>query len=119
DNGGVAEDLSGGVTTTMANPGSILVFTYAGDTEDSAAAPTEEMPADDAAKAEPVAEAGVPIQFTAEQAARGKLAYDASCVSCHGQNLIAAHYGPPLAGPYFDGKWIGESVGALYTHTHD
>ena len=57
--------------------------------------------------------------FTAEQSARGKVAYDASCVSCHGPDLISANYGPPLAGPYFDGKWIGQTVGALYTHTHD
>jgi PQQ-dependent dehydrogenase (s-GDH family) len=32
DNRGMAEALSGGTTTTMQNPGSILVFTYAGDT---------------------------------------------------------------------------------------
>jgi hypothetical protein len=31
DNGGVAESLSGGATTKMRNPGSILVFTYSGD----------------------------------------------------------------------------------------
>ena len=31
DSGGMAEALSGGTTTTMQNPGSILVFTYAGD----------------------------------------------------------------------------------------
>jgi PQQ-dependent dehydrogenase (s-GDH family) len=30
DSGGVAEALAGGTTTTMKNPGSILVFTYAG-----------------------------------------------------------------------------------------
>ena len=28
DNGGMAEAISGGVTTTMLNPGSILLFTY-------------------------------------------------------------------------------------------
>jgi hypothetical protein len=31
DSGGMAEALSGGTTTTMQNPGSILVFTYSGD----------------------------------------------------------------------------------------
>ena len=31
DPGGLAEALDGGTTTTMQNPGSILVFTYAGD----------------------------------------------------------------------------------------
>jgi hypothetical protein len=31
DSGGMSEALSGGTTTTMQNPGSILVFTYTGD----------------------------------------------------------------------------------------
>jgi mono/diheme cytochrome c family protein len=59
------------------------------------------------------------VVFTAEQAARGKTAYDANCVSCHGPDLISANYGPPLAGPYFAGKWPGQTAGALYTHIHD
>ena len=62
---------------------------------------------------------GIAPTFTAEQATRGKTAYDANCVSCHGPDLISANYGPPLAGPYFDGKWRGQTVGALYSHTHD
>ncbi len=63
--------------------------------------------------------AGDPPTFTAEQAARGKAAYDANCVSCHGPDLISANYGPPLAGPYFESNWTGRTVGALYTHAHD
>ena len=55
---------------------------------------------------------GAPVTFTAEQAARGKTAYDANCVSCHGPDLVSANYGPPLAGAYFEGKWVGQTVGA-------
>ena len=62
---------------------------------------------------------GMAPTFTSEQVALGKTAYDANCVSCHGPDLISANYGPPLAGAYFDGKWRGQSVAALYTHTHD
>ncbi len=57
--------------------------------------------------------------FTTAQAERGKTAYAANCVACHGQNLISATYGTPLAGPYFDNKWRGQSVAALYLHAHD
>ncbi|RYG99399.1 MAG: cytochrome c, partial [Alphaproteobacteria bacterium] len=82
----------------------------------SVAATTDQPAATEAAAT--VATGGAPT-FTAEQAARGKTAYDANCVSCHGPDLISANYGPPLAGPYFAGKWPGQTVGALYTHTHD
>ena len=119
DVSGLAEALGGGVTTTMQNPGSILVFTYMGGD----AAVADDTPADDAAGdvAPPdIADAdALAPTFTAEQAARGKAAYDADCVTCHGQNLVSAHYAPPLAGPYFDGKWVGQTVGALYAHAHD
>jgi len=118
DTGGLAEALAGGTTTTMQNPGSILVFTYTGASADAAAAPTANAPTD-APSAEATAVGTLPVTFTAEQADRGQTAYAANCVSCHGQNLISATYGTPLAGPYFAGKWVGKSVGALYTHTHD
>ena len=42
-----------------------------------------------------------------------------NCATCHGQNLVSATYGTPLAGPYFDGKWRGQSVGALFQYAHD
>ena len=32
---------------------------------------------------------------------------------------MSANYGPPLAGAYFEGKWVGQTAGALYTHVHD
>ncbi|MDB5538419.1 MAG: L-sorbosone dehydrogenase [Devosia sp.] len=120
DTGGLAEALAGGTTTTMQNPGSILVFTYKGEGDAAAAGAaastdTAAVPSTDAASTA----SGTPPTFTAAQAERGKVAYEANCVSCHGQNLISATYGPPLAGEYFDGKWRGQSVAALYTHAHD
>src|SRR5690606_1233205 len=108
------------VTTEMENPGQILVFTYG---EDASGTATEDDPSaadDEAAAGDDASSADLqPASFTAEQAARGKTAYDANCVACHGADLISAHYGPPLAGPYFDGKWRGKTVGALYAYTHD
>jgi PQQ-dependent dehydrogenase (s-GDH family) len=119
DPGGLAGSMSGGTTTTMQNPGAILVFTYTGEGgTEAAAATTEAETATDAAAAEPV-EGAVPATFSAEQADRGRTAYNSNCVSCHGQNLISATYGTPLAGDYFDGKWVGQSVGALYSKAHD
>ena len=118
DPGGLTEALAGGTTTTMQNPGAILVFTYKGDAAANASS-TDTPPANaDAADATAAAAGGTPT-FTAEQAKRGKVAYDANCVSCHGQNLISATYGTPLAGPYFDNKWRGRTVGALYAHARD
>jgi mono/diheme cytochrome c family protein len=109
--------MDGGAGTTLKNPGAILVYTYAGEGDGAAAATTTE--AAPATEAMAATAAGEPATFTAEQAARGKTAYDANCVSCHGPDLISANYGPPLAGPYFEGKWVGQTVAALYTHVHD
>jgi PQQ-dependent dehydrogenase (s-GDH family) len=111
DASGLTESLSGGVTTTLQHPGSILMFYYTG--ADSAAAPEQSATdfASDAAKATP--SGTTPLTYTAEQAARGKTAYDANCVSCHGPNLLNANYGPPLAGDYFNRKWTGMPVGDL------
>ena len=118
DTGGLAEALAGGTTTTMQNPGAILVFTYKGDAAANATT-TDTPPASTDSADTMAATAGGAPTFTAEQAARGKVAYDANCVSCHGQNLISATYGTPLAGPYFDNKWRGQTVGARYVHAHD
>ena len=57
--------------------------------------------------------------FTTGQADRGKRVYDSNCVTCHGPNLVNAHYGPPLAGQYFSDTWNGKTVAELYTKTHD
>jgi mono/diheme cytochrome c family protein len=119
DPGGLAEALAGGPTTTMQNPGSILVFTYTGEGGTAAAPATAEPAATDTAAATEPAAGALPVTYTAEQAERGKTAYASNCVSCHGQNLISATYGTPLAGEYFDGKWVGKSVGALFAKAHD
>jgi mono/diheme cytochrome c family protein len=117
DSGGLAEALGGGTTTTMQNPGSILVFTYTGEAsaEDDQAA---SEPGDEATEDAPAA-AGAPPTYTAGQAERGRVAYMSNCAACHGQNLVSASYGTPLAGEYFEGKWTGKTVGELYTYARD
>lgn len=117
DVSGLVGTMDGGAGTTLENPGAILVYTYVGEGDGAAAATTTETAP--AATAEQAAPAGDPPMFTAEQAARGKTAYDANCVSCHGPDLISANYGPPLAGPYFANNWTGRTVAELYTHAHD
>lgn len=116
DPGGLAESTSGGTTTTMQNPGAILLFTYKGP----GATSDLTTPAAGTASSQTSNPSGgtVPI-FTADQAAHGKAAYDSNCATCHGQNLISATYGTPLAGPYFDKRWRGQTVGALYRYAHD
>ena len=118
DVSGLVGTMDGGAGTELKNPGAILVYTYTGE-GDGAAATTTTDAAPAATEATAAAAAGDPVTFTAEQAARGKTAYDANCVSCHGPDLVSANYGPPLAGEYFAGKWIGQTAAALYTHTHD
>ncbi|GLQ55541.1 glucose/sorbosone family PQQ-dependent dehydrogenase [Devosia nitrariae] len=148
DPSGLAEALEGGTTTTMENPGAILAFTYEGDTEgveedatgeprpenepepapaDEATPSEDEAPAEDAAPAEEgategqsgaAAAAGNPPQFTAEQAVSGKTAYNSNCAVCHGSTLSNGTFGTPLAGQYFEGKWVGQTVGALFDYAH-
>jgi cytochrome c len=56
--------------------------------------------------------------YTTAQAATGKTAYDAKCVTCHGAELSGAEMAPPLAGGMFQGNWSGQSVGDLATRIH-
>ena len=117
DNGGLAEALGGGTTTVMQNPGAILVFTYkGGKTADTAPAAGDRGSSTQVGDA---AAGGGPPLFTAEQAERGRIAYNSNCSTCHGQNLVSATYGTPLAGQYFDGKWLGRTVGALFQYARD
>jgi PQQ-dependent dehydrogenase (s-GDH family) len=114
DPGGLTESRTGGTTTTMQHPGAILVFSFnpnaAGTTtSDAGTMGTEDVKA---------AEAGEPPMLTAEQAERGHVAYEANCVACHGPGLVGGSYGTPLTGGYFDGKWRGKTVGALYEYAH-
>ena len=60
--------------------------------------------------------------FTAEQAARGQLAYTGPCDRCHGYKLDGAPDdpdmlpAPPVAGPKFLRKWDGRTLAALFDY---
>jgi len=60
--------------------------------------------------------------FTAEQAARGQLAYTGPCDRCHGYKLDGASDdpdmlpAPPVAGPKFVRKWSGRSLASLFEY---
>lgn len=122
DAAGLAEDIGGGTTRSMQNPGAILVFTYErdGTAEDAEAAHQQKVseasgPDEVPAATGEVAAGGAP-QFTAAQAAAGKTAYDANCAVCHGSTLTNGTFGTPLAGAYFEGAWSGQTAQALYEY---
>ena len=49
-------------------------------------------------------------EFTAQQAAEGKAAYDRACASCHGRNLDDGQFAPPLRGSTFNTSFAGKSI---------
>lgn len=51
--------------------------------------------------------------YTTEQAERGKVAYAAECVRCHGKALEGLEDASPLKGVDFLTGWNGKSVGRL------
>jgi mono/diheme cytochrome c family protein len=56
--------------------------------------------------------------YTAEQAARGKMEYDAHCAGCHSKDLSGRDgggEGPQLAGAAFTKKWDFQNLNQLYT----
>lgn len=55
-------------------------------------------------------EAGI---YTEAQADRGRELYGEHCSQCHGGSMTGSEAGPGLAGPYFDFRWGGQTVGAL------
>ena len=57
--------------------------------------------------------AGAPV-FSAEQAAAGRAAYDASCASCHVADLGGRNEAPQLAGSDFMNVWRTQGVDALF-----
>jgi mono/diheme cytochrome c family protein len=57
---------------------------------------------------------GAPPQFTAAQAAAGKVAYNANCAACHGSTMTNGTFAPPLAGDYFRNAWSGRTVRTFF-----
>ncbi len=55
------------------------------------------------------------LSYTAEQAERGRAAYEQTCAMCHGEHLDDGPLGAPLKGPLFIGKFGGKSADTLYT----
>ena len=117
DNSGLLEALAGGMATKVENPGAILVFTYVGEGTGAPAAQaaTNQM----SVPMQPTVSAGMLPQFTAEQAAAGKSAFNANCAVCHGNTLTNGTFAPPLGGEYFHNRWLGQTVRAFYDHARN
>ena len=126
---GLAENVAGGTTSELENPGQILVFTYEGEGDPDAVPPPNEQSlrgqnlaengdAAPAAGDDAAAATGDGPSFTAEQVASGKTAYNANCSVCHGDTLTNNTYGPPLAGEFFQENWAGQTAGDLVEKVH-
>lgn len=116
DPGGLAGAADAGTTAKMENPGAIMVFTYTGEGGPEAPPPPPTVSSATQYKDEPNPAPivnGVPPTYTSEQAARGKVAYTATCAVCHGSTMTNGAYGTPLAGEYFKTKWSHRSVRAF------
>ena len=55
--------------------------------------------------------------YTRAQADRGRSLYNASCASCHGEQLNGGEIAPRLAGGEFLSNWNGLTVGQLFERT--
>jgi mono/diheme cytochrome c family protein len=53
--------------------------------------------------------------YTADQAARGREAYDTSCSQCHQPTLTGAGESPALVGSAFMDRWREDTLGSLFT----
>lgn len=116
DPDGVAQAANSGTTTKMENAGAILAFTYIGEGTGTKEPPpliSDTKTLNEEANPAPIVD-GVPPQFTAAQAARGKTAYNKACAVCHGSTMTNGAHGTPLAGEYFKTKWSHRSVRAFY-----
>ena len=56
--------------------------------------------------------------YTAEQAGRGKVAYDEQCAACHGDSLTGGDVAPALSGSAFLNNWNNTSAGDLFERIH-
>ena len=57
--------------------------------------------------------------YTADQAARGKPRFEASCSRCHNNELVGSERGPTLKGNTFWNKYENDSLGSLFTLIRD
>jgi mono/diheme cytochrome c family protein len=57
--------------------------------------------------------------YTADQAARGKPRFEASCSRCHNNELVGSERGPTLKGNAFWNKYENDSLGSLFTLIRD
>lgn len=57
--------------------------------------------------------------YTADQAARGKPRFEASCSRCHNNELIGSERGPALKGNVFWNKYENDSLASLFTLIRD
>lgn len=58
-------------------------------------------------------------QYTAEQAERGRAAFDRSCSRCHNSNLSGSDRGPALVGDDFLASWLDGTLEALFSFIRD
>jgi cytochrome c5 len=116
DASGLVEGIAG-PTVKMEHPGAILAFTYAGEgtpeTTEIQRTISESVNTSNGTNAA-VPSDGVPPQFTAAQAAKGKIAYNSTCAVCHGTTMTNGAYGTPLAGEYFKANWSNKTARAFY-----
>ena len=115
DSGGLVEARGGGSTSDLEDRGAILAFRYVGG-ESATGLPVRTTRAEPRGNppAPMMTEPGVPPTFTLRQAAAGRATYNAYCAVCHGSTLTNGTFGTPLAGEYFQSRWSGRSVAALY-----
>lgn len=57
--------------------------------------------------------------FSAEQALRGKSAFDLSCSRCHNVALVGSERGPAIKGASFLSHWEKDSVAGLFSKIRD
>ncbi len=129
DASGVAENVAGGTTTDLDNPGQLIAFTYSGEGDPSKVKPADEQSlrgqnqaAASTSTSAPAPAAAVPVadlpSFTDAQVASGKTAFNANCAVCHGDTLTNNTYGPPLAGEFFQPNWEGSSAVDFVAKVH-
>src|SRR5262249_53570963 len=57
--------------------------------------------------------------FTADQALRGKTAFEGSCARCHNVALVGSERGPAIKGPTFLSHWENDNLAGLFIKIRD